>query len=122
MLIELEPRRSTVSTKTIIAAAVVAVFIAPAPDSAKALTGHLQATSGAFAAVTKPLRTARPAQRSGGAQTRAQQVLGLDGRVVGTDPDAGVRFQLRRDGGMERGSGGAGGGGGGSGGGGGGGM
>jgi hypothetical protein len=119
MRLELEPRRSTVSTKTIIAAAVVAAFVAPAPISATALTGRLHATSGAFAA-TKPLRTARPAQRSGGAQTPAQQVLGLDGRVVGTDPDAGVRFQLRRDGGMERGTGGSSGGG--SGGGGGGGM
>jgi len=110
MPIELEPLRSTVSTKTIIAAAVVAVLIAPVSDSAKALTGRLQATSGAFAAAAKPLRTARSAQRSGVAQTSNQQVLGLDGRVVGSDPDAGVRFQLRRDGGMERGSGGGGGG------------
>jgi hypothetical protein len=45
-------------------------------------------------------------QRSGVSQTSIPHVSGFDGRVVGTDPDAGVRFQLRRDGGMERGAGG----------------
>ena len=105
------------STKVNIAAAVVAVLIAPAAAPAKALTGRLQATSGALAAATKPLRTARSAQRNGVAQTSIQRVsrsdgrvvLGADGRVVGADPDAGIRFQLRRDGGMDRGSGGGGG-------------
>jgi hypothetical protein len=96
MLGELEPRRSTMSTKTIIAAAVVTVLISAAPDSAKALTGRIQATSRAYAAATKSLRTARPAQRSGVAQTSTQQVLGLDGRAAGADPDARIRFQLRR--------------------------
>jgi hypothetical protein len=86
------------STKTIIAAAVVTVLIA-APDSAKALTGHAQATSGAYAAATKSLRTARSAQRGGVAQTSIQRVLGLDGRPIGTDPDEAIRLQLRRDGG-----------------------
>jgi uncharacterized membrane protein YgcG len=100
------------STKTIIAAAVVTVLIALAADSAKALTGRLQATAGAYAAATKSLRTARSAQRSGVAQAPIQRVLGLDGRTIGTDPDAAIRFQLRRDGGSERGSGGGGSGGG----------
>jgi len=99
------------STKTIIAAAVVTVLIAPAPDSAKALTGRLHATSGAYAAATKSLRTARSAQRSGVAQTSIQRVLGLDGRAIGADPDPAIRFQLRRDGASERGSGGSSGGG-----------
>jgi hypothetical protein len=98
------------SPKTIIAAAVVTALISPAPDSAKALTGRLQTTSGAYAAATKSLRTARSAQRSGVAQTSIQQVLGLDGRVVGADPDARIRFQLRRDGGPGAGGGGSGGG------------
>jgi hypothetical protein len=98
MPVELEPRRSTMSTKTIIATTVVAVLISPAPDSAKALTGRIQATSSARAAATKSSRTARPAQRSGVAQTPTQQVLGLDGRAAGADPDARIRFQLRRDG------------------------
>jgi hypothetical protein len=113
MPIELEPRKSTMCTKTIIAAAVVTVLIAPAPDSAKALTGRLQATSGAYAAATKSLRTARSARRSPldrGLDSTA--VLGPDGRVIGADPDAAIRFQLRRDGGSDRGSGGGGGGGG----------
>jgi hypothetical protein len=95
------------STKTIVAAAVVTAFIAPAPDAGAARKGGLQATSGEFAAATKSLRTARSAQRSGVAQASNQPVLGSDGRVVGADPDAGIRFQLRRDGGMERGSGGS---------------
>jgi hypothetical protein len=123
MPIRTQTAEDTMSTKTIIAAAVVAVFIAPAPASAKALTGRLQATSGAFAAATKPSRTVRSTLRNGVAQTSIQRmsgsdgrvVLGSDGRVVGADPDAGIRFQLRRDGGMERGSGGGSGGGGGSG-------
>jgi hypothetical protein len=99
------------STKTIIAAAVVTVLISAAPDSAKALTGRTQATSRAYAAATKSLRTARPAQRSGVAQTSTQQVLGRDGRAAGADPDARIRFQLRRDG-LGPGSGGGGSGGG----------
>jgi hypothetical protein len=85
------------STKTIIVAAVVTVLISPLPDSAKALTGRLQATSGAYAAATKSLRTTRSAQRNSVAKTSDQQVLGSDGRVVGADPDARIRFQLRRD-------------------------
>ncbi len=94
------------SKKTIIVAAVVTVFISPVPDSAKALTGRLQPTSGAYAAATKSLRTARSAQRNGVAKTSIQQVLGFDGRVVGADPDARIRFQLQRDGGLGGGGGG----------------
>lgn len=96
------------STKTIIVAAVVTVLISPLSDSAKALTGRLHATSGAYAAATKSLRTARSAQRNGVAKTSDQQVLGFDGRVVGADPDARIRFQLRRDDGVPGGGGGGG--------------
>lgn len=96
------------ATKTIIAAAVVTVLISPVPDSAKALTGRLQPTSGVYAAATKSLRTARSAQRNGVAKTSIQQVLGFDGRVVGADPDARIRFQLQRDGGSPGGGGGGG--------------
>ena len=100
------------STKTIIAAAVVTVLIAPAPGSAKALKGHLQAPSSAYAAATKSLRTARPAQRSGVAETSDQRVLAPDGHVIGADPDLAIRLQLRRDAGSGGSSGGGGSGGG----------
>jgi hypothetical protein len=71
------------STKANIAAAVVAVLITPVPAPAKALTGRLQATSGAFAAATKPLRTARSAQRNGVAQTSMGVEVGWSRRVGG---------------------------------------
>ncbi len=96
------------STKTIIVATVVTVLISPVPDSAKAFTGRHQATSGAYAAATKSSRAARSAQRNGVAQTSDQQVLGFDGRVVGADPDARIRFQLRREDGVPGGGGGGG--------------
>jgi len=86
------------STKTAIAAAAITVLIAPAPGSAQALhTGHVQATSGAYGAVAKPLRAARSAQRSRVAEASIQQVSAPDGRVIGADPDAAIRFQLLRD-------------------------
>jgi hypothetical protein len=86
------------STKTIIAAAAITVLIAPAPGSAQALhTSHLQATSGAYGAAAKSVRAARPAQRSRVAEASPQSVLGPDGRVIGADPDAAIRFQLLRD-------------------------
>ena len=87
------------STKTLFAAAVVTVLIASAAESAKALTGRHQATSGAHAAATKSSRSAQSAHRNGVAQTSIQRVLEANGRAVGADPDAAIRFQLRRDGG-----------------------
>lgn len=83
--------------KTIIAAAAMTVLIAPAPGSAQALHAGHQATFGAYAAVAKPLRAARSAQRSRVAEASSQSVVGLDGRVIGADPDAAIRFQLLRD-------------------------
>jgi hypothetical protein len=90
-------RRSIMSAKTIIAAAAVTVLIAPAPGSAQALKGDRQATSDAYGAAAKSSRAARPAQRSRVAEASPQSVVGLDGRVIGADPDAAIRFQLLRD-------------------------
>jgi hypothetical protein len=92
-------RRNTMSTKTnIAAAAAITVLIAPASGFAQApLKGHLQATSGAYAAATKSSRATRPARRGGVSEAFIQSVSGPDGRIVGADPDAAVRFELARD-------------------------
>lgn len=85
------------SVKIIIAAAVTMVLVAPPPGSAQALKGHPQAISGAYAAATKPLRAARSGPRSHVAAASIQSVSAPDGRVIGADPDAAIRFQLLRD-------------------------
>jgi hypothetical protein len=101
---DISNRRNTMSTKTnIAAAAAVAVLIAPAPGFAQTpLKSHLQATSGAYAAATKSSRATRPAPRGGISEASVQSVFGPDGRYVGADPDAAIRFALRRDGGYCR--------------------
>ena len=93
-----------------IAAAAVAVVIAPVLASADALvsaapraenqeqwTGN--AISGAYAATNKSRRTTRPASRNRVSQATdpSFHVRAPDGRDLGTDPDAAIRFQLRRD-------------------------
>jgi hypothetical protein len=87
------------STKTnIAAAAAITVLIAPASGLAQApLKGHLHATSGAYAAAAKSSRVTRPARAGGVSGAFSQRVTGLDGRILGADPDAAVRFELGRD-------------------------
>jgi hypothetical protein len=96
------------ATTNISAAAAIAVFMAPALGSAQApinpnphdqqqWTGN--ARLGAYAAAGKSSRTARPASRGRVSQATdpSIHVIGMDGRDRGTDPDATIRFQLRRD-------------------------
>ena len=98
------------SASTRIAAAVVTVLIAPALGSAEALlsagpgtesqqqwTGH--AMSGAYAAANKTRRATRSAPRGRVSQATdpSVHIIAPDGRDLGTDPDAAIRFQLRRD-------------------------
>ena len=98
------------SANTRIAAAAVAVAIAPALGCAEPLisadpraenpqqwTGN--AISGACAATSKSRRATRPASRGRVSQATdpSIRVIGTDGRDRGTDPDAAIRFQLRRD-------------------------
>jgi hypothetical protein len=96
---DISNRRNTMSTKTnIAAAAAITVLIAPASGFAQTpLKGHVQATSGAYAAATKSSRATRPARRGGVAEASVQSVFGPDGRYVGADPDAAIRFELARD-------------------------
>jgi hypothetical protein len=97
---DISNRRNTMSTKTnIAAAAAVIVLIAPASGFAQApVKGHLHATSGAYAAAAKSSRATRPAPRGGVSEASVQSVFSPDGRYVGADPDAAIRFGLRRDG------------------------
>jgi hypothetical protein len=99
------------STKTTIAAAAaIAAFIAaPLHSRAAPVQANPHAESrpqwtaatmvGAYAATTKLRRATRSAPR--GRISRATeapiQVRAPDGRDLGTDPDAAIRFQLRRD-------------------------
>ncbi len=99
------------SAKTNIAVAAIAVLIAPALASAQALINaysgaddrpqwHGNAISGAYAAANKSQRAARPAQRgriSQATDPTTRRALTPDGRQLGTDPDATIRFQIRRD-------------------------
>jgi hypothetical protein len=105
------------SAKTKIAVAAVAVLIAlplhsaaaplPLPYSpppAEASKGGAQQwsgnmISGAYAATNKSRRTTRPASRNRVSQATdpSFHVRAPDGRDLGTDPDAAIRFQLRRD-------------------------
>jgi hypothetical protein len=94
------------SEKTKIAAAAIAVFVVPTHHSAAAplhtqspqqWTGN--AIYGAYTAAKKSPRTKRSASRGRISQAAEPsiQILGLDGRDLGTDPDSSIRFQLRRD-------------------------
>jgi hypothetical protein len=93
--------------KMSIGAAAIAVLIAPA--SAQAAKSPRRAeypqqwnantVSGAYGAANQS-RTKRPAQRGGVAQPAGalvRFVAAPDGRIVGADPDAAIRFELRRD-------------------------
>jgi hypothetical protein len=103
------------SANTRIAAAVVTVLIGPALGSAEALlsvdpraesqqqwTGH--AMSGAYAAANKSRRATRSALRGRVSQATdaSVHIIAPDGRDLGTDPDAAIRLQLRRDSSMGR--------------------
>jgi hypothetical protein len=107
------------SANSTIAAAVVTVLIAPALGSAEVLlrvdpraesqqqwTGN--AMSHAYAAANKSRRATRSAPRGRVSQATdpSVHIIAPDGRDVGTDPDAAIRFQLRRDPGASGGSGG----------------
>jgi hypothetical protein len=98
------------SARTRIAVAAVTVLIAPALGSAEPLlsggprsesqqqwTGN--ATSDAYAAANKSRRSTRPVPRSRVSQATdpSVHIIAPDGRDLGTDPDAAIRFQLKRD-------------------------
>jgi len=96
-------------TKSAIAVAAITVLIAPTPGSAQAIKSlqraeypqqwNGNAMSGAYAAA-KQSRAKRSAQRGGISQPTdpsAYRVLAPDGRLAGADPDAAIRFGLRRD-------------------------
>jgi hypothetical protein len=101
------------ATTNVAAAATIMVFVAPTLGSAQA-PHHRQQWAGttlsAYAAASKSSRTARPASRSrvSHAADLSDHVIGPDGRDLGTDPDAMIRFQLRRDPSVPGGSGGGG--------------
>jgi hypothetical protein len=101
------------SATTNVAAAAM-VFMAPTLGSARAPHHQQQwnrsATLSAYAAASKSSRTAPPASRGHISQTTdsSLHVIGPDGRDLGTDPDAKIRFQLRRDPSVPGGSGGGG--------------
>jgi hypothetical protein len=96
--------------RTRIAVAAVTVLIAPALGSAEPLlsggpraesqrqwTGN--AKSDAYAAANKSRRATRSAPRGRVSQATDSSVhiIAPDGRDLGTDPDAAIRFQLKRD-------------------------
>ena len=98
------------SARTRIAVAALTVLIAPALGSAEPLlragpraesqqqwTGHTM--SGAYAAANKTRRATRSAPRGRVSQATdaSVHILAPDGRDLGTDPDAAIRFRLRRD-------------------------
>jgi hypothetical protein len=102
------------SARTRIAVAAVTVLIAPALGSAEALlradpraesqrqwtrNAMSNAMSDAYAAANKSRRSTRPAPRSRVSQATDPPVhiIAPDGRDLGTDPDAAIRFQLKRD-------------------------
>jgi len=104
---DLSRRNSMSATTNVAAAAAIMVFVAPALGSAQAPANpnphHQQrsignATLSAYAA-GKSSRTSRPASRSrvSHATDLSNHVIGPDGHDLGTDPDATIRFQLRRD-------------------------
>ena len=109
------------ATTNVAAAAAIMVFMAPVLGSAQApfnpnpyrqqqWTGN--ATLSAYAAASKSSRTARSASRGRVSQATdlSNHVIAPGGHDLGTDPDAAIRFQLRRDSSMASSSGGGGGG------------
>ena len=103
--------------------AAAAVLIAPALGSAEALlradpraesqrqwtrNAMSNAMSDAYAAANKSRRSTRPVPRGrvSEATDPSVHIIAPDGRDLGTDPDAAIRFQLRRDPGASGGSGG----------------
>jgi hypothetical protein len=102
------------ATTNVAAAATIMVFVAPTLGSTQAQQPQQQrtgnATVSAYAAASKSPRTPRPALRRRVSQTTdsSLHMIGPDGRDLGTDPDATIRFQLRRDPAMPGGSGGGG--------------
>jgi hypothetical protein len=96
------------------AVAAIMVFVAPTLGSAQAPHRQQRSTGDAaltaYGAASKSSRTARPVSRSRVSQTTdsSLHVIGPDGRDLGTDPDATIRFQLRRDPSVPGGSGGGG--------------
>jgi hypothetical protein len=105
------------TTTNVAAAAAIMVFAAPAlgfaqtpvnpnPHHQRQWTGN--AALSAYAAASKSSRPARPASRSrvSRAADLSNHVIAPDGRDLGTDPDAMIRFQLRRDPSMPGGGGG----------------
>jgi hypothetical protein len=97
------------SAKPAIAAAAITVLVAPALASAEARIHagpdafHRQwnaaLMSGAYAAARKSraTRPARSGRVSPPTDPSGHRVTTPDGREAGADPDAAVRFQLRRD-------------------------
>ena len=90
--------------------AAAAVLIAPALGSAEPLLSAgpraesqqqwtANAMSDAYAAANKSRRSTRPVPRSRVSQATDSSVhiIAPDGRDLGTDPDAAIRLQLRRD-------------------------
>ena len=107
------------SANTRIAAAAVIVLIAPAPGFAQGLHDpapraetprqwNATAMSGAYAAAKKSRRATQSAPRTSVARITdpPTHIFGPDGRDLGTDPDASIRFQIRRDSSMRSGGGG----------------
>jgi hypothetical protein len=99
------------SAKTKIAAAAVAVFVAPTHHSAaaplSAKSPQQSAIYDAYAGAKKSPRAKLSASRGRISQAAdSTHVLGPDGRDLGTDPDPSIRFQLRRDSSVGMGSGG----------------
>ena len=96
------------ATTHVAAVAAMMVFVAPALGSAQTPVNpnpHHQrqwsgkATLSAYAAASKSSRTARPASgsRVSRANDLSNHIIAPDGHDLGTDPDATIRFQLRRD-------------------------
>jgi hypothetical protein len=101
-------RRNTMSTRITIAAAAIMVLIVPAYSSAQAPKAHMgaehpqqwdaKALSGAYAAARQSSRAKRSARQVAQATGASiYPVTSPDGRLVGADPDAAIRFELRRD-------------------------
>jgi hypothetical protein len=105
-------RRNTMSAKINFAAVIaIAVLVAPALASAQAVIDAYSGTddqpqrygnamSGAYAAANRSRRATRPTQRGRVSQATdpsIRRMLAPDGRDLGTDPDAAIRIELRRD-------------------------
>jgi len=88
------------SMRITIAAAAITILIAPAPGFAQATPkANVNAMAGAYGAANQS-RAKRSALRGRVAQATdasIYRVISPDGRLVGADPDAAIRFELRRD-------------------------